>query len=262
MQFVYDEMKQNISKEIKNAIENRVIKLLNEYFDLSKGYLERIQFVSTNFFNNNVAAVAEPANRLIILNFDDWMQVVENNYSDIHEEYRSVANTLLHEYVHLENYYHDLLGYMEYINKQGTDAVINIALNILVDEYIATYRSGKFMFSKNEIHKILPSMCECVSQNRGKKDIQLFGQVLQSLAIGIAYDCLVQEREGISQVVQDTDKDEVIEYKELILGVRNILIKFEKSRKLELTETLKEYVEELCEIFGMDRMYRLRLGNV
>lgn len=261
MEYKYDERIDNVSQEKKNAVESEISRVLRKYFDLSDGYLETIKFVMEDFFDENVAALVEPKNKIIFLDFYSFYNVIEQKYPRLSEEYRDVFNSILHEYIHLLNYYLDLKLYNQYIEKMDVSNYVKCSIQTLIDEYAATYKSGRIMYAKNSIHKILPSMCKYISEYKGKREIRLYWNVIQNLGIGIAHDVLVQEREGVSYYCQDVNKNEVVEYKDLILRIRQTLIEFQSSGKFVLLDALKDCVEELCGIFGMDKKYLKEIDN-
>lgn len=255
MVFVYDENVNVIDEQIKNTVESEIKKVLKSNFDVHTGYLETIKFVTQDFFDSNVAALVEPKNKIIYLNYESFAQVFERKLTDSSDEYCNVINSLLHEYIHLINHYEDLLVCSQYVENMDVSKSVKCSIITLVDEYFATYRSGEKLFSKNEINKILPSMCKYISQYKGKRESPLYWQVISNLGIGIAYDTLVLKQQGVSQYCIDVDHEEVIPYKNLILRIRYCLIEFYSSGKLQLLDDLRLCVEELCEIFGMDKQF-------
>ena len=261
MKYVYDEKIKNISENKKKLVENIIVEQLSVHFDLSCEYLETVSFVLPDYFEDNVAALAKPKNKTIFLNFYSLLNVVENNYSAESEEYKSVINTLFHEYIHLQNHYEDLVVYNQYIDNMDAPNYIKCSISTLMDEYVATYKSGKILFADNEIHKKLPLMCDVISKYKGKRKSRLYWDVISNLGIGIAQDTLILEKEGTSQYCKDVNAKEMVEYKELILRIRHSLIEFFVTEKYECLDELKLCAEEMCEIFGMDKQFLEEIDN-
>lgn len=255
-------IKREIAKVDRDNIQASICKILSQYYDLSENLLDVIKLEEASFFKNDIAAIAEAKDKTIHFNYYTFEKINNGEIQEGSDEYTAAVNTVLHEYAHLVNHYLRLKEVKEYISNLDISGYEKCTIDTLIDEYTATYESGKLVFAKNEVNKVLPSMCEYISKYRGKRESKLYWSVISNLGIGIAHDTLLVERGEKSQYEKDLNCDSVLEYKEGLEKIQKALNNFSINNYAETISSLAECTSWLCDIFGLDKKILWKIDHL